>query len=289
MVALFGACVGSFINVVAYRLPRACMSIAKPRSRCPRCSAAIAWYDNLPVLSWLLLRGRCRKCRARISVRYPLVELLVAALFVVVALRVLPREALRDPWRFGLPWLDWGVRSLITGALVALSLIDLDYRILPDPITKSGIVAGPFLAFLAPGVQPSPVIDGWSLFGERSLQQLLGANLVALVHGVLGAITSGFLLWGIGALGSRVFRKPAMGFGDVKMFAAMGAVLGFWSLLALFVATFTGAIVGILIKLATKGRYIPFGPFLAVGMWVVMLWGEPVLSAYFSLVHVFRR
>lgn len=287
IVALFGACVGSFINVVAYRLPRACMSIAKPRSRCPRCSAAIAWHDNIPVLSWIVLRGKCRKCGAPISIRYPLVEILVAALFLVVALRVLPKEALRDPYRFGLSWLDFAVRSLITGSLVALSLIDLDYRILPDPITKSGIVAGPFLAFLAPSVQPSPVIDGWS-FGGRPLQAVLGPNFVALVHGVLGAIVSGLLLWGIGALGSRAFRKPAMGFGDVKMFAAMGAVLGFWSLLALIVATFTGAIVGILVKLATKGRYIPFGPFLAVGMWVVMLWGERVLSAYVGLVSVCR-
>jgi leader peptidase (prepilin peptidase)/N-methyltransferase len=283
MIATFGACVGSFINVVAYRLPRACMSIAKPRSRCPRCSSPIAWYDNLPVLSWLLLRGKCRRCRTRISIRYPLVELLVAALFVIVAVRVLPAEALRNPWSHGVAWLDCGVRLLITGALVSLSLIDLDHRILPDPITKSGIVAGPFLAFLAPRVQPSPVIDGWRLFGSDSLQTMLGTNVVALVHGVLGAIASGLLLWGIGALGSRVFRKPAMGFGDVKMFAAMGAVLGFWSLLALFVAVLTGAVIGILVKLAGKGRYIPFGPFLAIGMWIVMLWGERVLSWYFSL------
>jgi leader peptidase (prepilin peptidase)/N-methyltransferase len=281
MVALIGACVGSFINVVAYRLPRACMSIAKPRSRCPRCSAPIAWYDNLPIVSWVALRARCRACKARIPVRYPLVELLVAGLFFVTAWVVLPLEAMRRPFagQNWLPWLDWAVRCTITSALVALSLIDLDYRILPDAITKPGIAFGPLLAFLAPGVQPTPVIGAWSIGGEP-LELRLGPHFVALIHGVLGAALGWIALWSIGALGSRLFRKPAMGFGDVKMFAAMGGVLGFWCLLALFVATVAGALVGIGIKLAAKGRYIPFGPFLAIGMWVVMLWGELVFSAW---------
>jgi leader peptidase (prepilin peptidase)/N-methyltransferase len=285
IVAAIGACVGSFINVVAYRLPRACMSIAKPRSRCPRCSTPIAWYDNLPVVSWLALRAKCRHCKAPISPRYPLVELLVAGLFLVLAWKVLPAEALRRPLDWWRPWLTWAVMATITGALVSLSLIDLDYRILPDQITKSGIVAGPFLALIAPGVQPTPVIAGWKLFGQDALGTLLSPGWVAFVHGVLGAAAGWIVLWGIGALGSKVFKKPAMGFGDVKMFSAMGGVLGFWSLLALFVAVFTGAIIGILIKLVKKGRYIPFGPFLAIGMWVVMLWGEPVLDLYMKLVR----
>jgi leader peptidase (prepilin peptidase)/N-methyltransferase len=234
------------------------------------------------------LRGKCRKCGPKISFRYPLVELLTAAAFVVVALEVLPAEALRDPFRNGALWLQWTVMSVITGALVALSLIDLDYRILPDAITKPGIVLGPILAFLAPGIQPTPVIGGWPL-GGTPLEILLdrccspfGPNLLALLHGVLGAVTGWLVLWSIGALGSLAFRKPAMGFGDVKMFAAMGGGLGFWCLLSLFVATFAGALFGIVIKLAKKGRYIPFGPFLAIGMWVVMLWGERVLSAWLS-------
>jgi leader peptidase (prepilin peptidase)/N-methyltransferase len=283
IVASIGACVGSFINVVAYRLPRACMSIVKPRSRCPRCSTAIAWYDNLPVLSWILLRGRCRHCKASISFRYPAVEILVAAAFAAVAWNVLPLEALRRPAQHPLLWLDWTVRSLITAALFALALIDFDYRILPDAITKPGIAIGPVLAFLAPAVQPMPVIDGWSLFGSQPLGELLSPRWIALVHGVLGAAAGWIALWGLGAAGSWAFRKPAMGFGDVKMFAAMGAVLGFWCFVALLVAVFSGAIFGILIKLAGKGRYIPFGPFLAIGMWVVMLWGAPVLSWYLRL------
>jgi leader peptidase (prepilin peptidase)/N-methyltransferase len=259
------------------------MSIARPRSRCPRCSAPIAWYDNLPVVSWILLRARCRHCRAGISARYPAVEILVAASFAVIAWRVVPLEAMRSPFDHGRVWLDWGIRSSITAALVALSLIDLDYRILPDAITKPGIVLGPVLAFLAPAIQPSPAIGRWALFGSRPLEVVLSPEWLALVHGVLGAIAAWGVLWGIGALGSWAFRKPAMGFGDVKMFAAMGGVLGFWCFVALLVAVFAGSIFGILIKLAGKGRYIPFGPFLAIGMWVVMLWGAAVLSAYFKM------
>lgn len=258
------------------------MSIAKPRSRCPRCSVPIAWYDNLPVVSWLLLRARCRACKAPISFRYPLVEIVTAAAFFVIAWKVLPRESLRNPLGFGSLWLDWGVRCLITSALIALTLIDLDYLILPDSITKPGIAIGPVLAFLAPAVQPSGVIGKWG-FGGQPLELSIGPHWVALIHGVLGAVLAWCVIWSIGALGSLAFRKPAMGFGDVKMFAAIGAALGFWCLLALLVATFAGAFVGILVKLAKKGRYIPFGPFLAIGMWVVMLWGERVFSWWLSL------
>ncbi len=285
MVAAIGACVGSFLNVVAYRLPRACMSIVKPRSRCPRCASMIAWYDNLPVLSWLMLRGRCRTCDTRISARYPLVELGVTALFAVVAWRVLPLEALRRPAEHGAEWLHFCVAALITSSLIALSLIDLDYLILPDQITKTGIVIGPLLAFLDPAIQPTLVIKAWTVFGllDRPLETAIGLSGVALVHGVLGALVAGGTLWLIGVCGTWAFKKEAMGFGDVKMIAAMGGVLGFWSLLALVVAVMTGAVVGIVVKLAGKGRYIPFGPFLALGMWIVMLWGVPVLAWWLRL------
>jgi leader peptidase (prepilin peptidase) / N-methyltransferase len=282
MVALVGACVGSFINVVAYRLPRECMSIAKPRSRCPRCSAPIAWYDNLPVVSWIFLRARCRTCQTPISFRYPLVEILTSCAFLAVAWNVLPKEALREPWEFGWPWLDWGVRCLITGTLIALALVDLDYWILPDQITKPGIVLGPLLAFAAPGVQPTPVIGKWS-FGGMPLEVRIGPHWVALLHGVLGAVAAWATIAAIGVIGKKVFRKDAMGGGDVKLFAGMGGVLGFWSLLAFLVATFAGALIGILVLLARKGTKIPFGPFLAFGMWVVMLWGERVLFWWLSL------
>ncbi len=285
MVASIGACVGSFLNVVAYRLPRECMSIVKPRSRCTRCAHMIAWYDNLPILSWLMLRGRCRACRVGISPRYPLVELFVAALFVVTALLVLPHEGWRRPADHATQWLQVGVMALIGSALVALTLIDLDFFILPDEITKSGIVLGPFLAFIAPGIQPSLVLKGWTVFGllGTPLETMVGDRGVALIHGVLGAVVAGGTLWLIGVAGTWAFKKDAMGFGDVKMLAAMGGVLGFWSLLALVVAVMTGAVVGIVVRLVSKGRYIPFGPFLALGMWIVMLWGKPLLGWWLGL------
>ena len=274
---VIGACVGSFINVVAFRLPRECMSLSRPRSRCPRCAAPIRWHENIPVLSWLILRGRCRACGCSISPRYPLVEALTALLFVLTARLMLPAGAFEAPLDHGQEWLRVGLACVITAALLVLSLIDLDYRILPDEITKSGIVLGSLMAFLAPGLQPTPVIGGF--FPEGA-----SPRVVALVHGLLGAATGMGALWTIGYLGSKAFRKPAMGLGDVKMIGAMGAVLGFWVFLALAVAAVAGGLIGGVLRLVAGARYIPFGPFLALGMWSVMVGGEPILRFYLGLV-----
>lgn len=276
-IALAGACVGSFLNVVAWRLPRACMSIVRPRSRCPRCAHEIAWYDNLPVLSWVLLRGRCRGCGVGISVRYPLVEALCALLFVVVLRESLGPAGRAEP--FAVPawqWGELGARLLATAALLVLSLVDLDHRILPDELTLGGIVAGLVLAPLLPGLQPSlgPLADE------------LSPRLAASAHAFLGAISAGGGLWLLGYGASKLFRKDAMGLGDVKMLAAMGAWLGFWAWLSLFVASVVGALVGMAVLLVKRERYIPFGPFLAIGAWVVMLWGPEISTIW---LEVFAR
>lgn len=276
---VLGACIGSFLNVVAYRLPRECMSVARPRSRCPRCARAIAWYDNLPVLSWILLRAKCRGCGLPISVRYPGVELGTALLFVWLGWLQLPDGAYQQPMAFGAAWLGLAVMLTITSVLIALSLIDLDYRILPDELTKSGIVLGPVLAFCAPQMQ-----HGAHMIPFGSPDEVdLAFRASALVSGVAGAAVAGGVLWSIGWLGTRAFKKDAMGFGDVKMIAAMGGCLGQWALLSLAVAALCGAVIGIVIRLVTAGRYIPFGPFLAVGMWTVMLWGPEIWNAYIDL------
>lgn len=272
MLAVLGACTGSFLNVVAFRLPRECMSVVRPGSRCPRCAQPIPWSDNLPVLSWVLLLGRCRACGAPISPRYPAVELGTAGLFVLTAWMLLPEAAFRFPWDYAAGWLEAGVALLVTGALVALTLVDLDYRILPDEITKPGLVVAPVLAFLAPGLQPTVVTAGWWPQG--------GPRVAALLHGILGALASLAALWLVGWLASRAFRKEAMGMGDVKLMGCMGGLLGLWSFLALAVAAVAGAAVGILARMLTRNRYIPFGPFLALGTWVVMLRGEQVLQVY---------
>jgi leader peptidase (prepilin peptidase)/N-methyltransferase len=273
-----GACVGSFLNVVAYRLPRECMSIVRPRSRCPGCRRPIPWFENLPVLSWILLRGRCSGCRERIPVRYPAVEAATAGLFALVA-----SLAFRDhAWEAGrLPplqaWIDFSVGATITSALLALSLIDWDHRILPDELTKPGMVLGPILAFAAPRWQHgrpwlAPFPEGpWA------------PRLNACVSGAAGLAVAGGVLWLVGAVGARAFKKEAMGQGDVKMMAAMGGVLGLWALLALGVASVLGAVAGIVHRLVTKDRYIPFGPFLALGMWLVMWFGPWIFDGWFSL------
>ncbi|MAG58773.1 MAG: prepilin peptidase [Planctomycetes bacterium] len=274
--AVLGACIGSFLNVVVYRLPRECMSLVKPRSRCPRCATAIAWFDNLPVLSWMVLGGKCRHCALGISFRYPAVELATAGLFLGLGLILVPWKGFTVPVECGERWLAWAVAAVITSALVALSLIDLDYRILPDEITKSGIVLGPVLAFLAPSMHHGKFIVGVDA-GEWTEQ------MSAVSSGVLGAVIAGGTLWLIGWLGTKAFKKDAMGLGDVKMIAAMGGCLGLWALLSLAVAAVVGAVIGIAVRAVTKDTYIPFGPFLSVGMWTVMLWGEEILECYLGL------
>jgi leader peptidase (prepilin peptidase)/N-methyltransferase len=272
-----GCCVGSFLNVVAYRLPRECMSLARPRSRCPTCARPIAWFDNIPILSWVILGGRCRGCRSEISPRYPLVELATGILFVVTAALVLSRDAVAAPRDHGASWAVCGVALLVVSTLVALTLIDIDYRILPDRITKTGIVVAPLLGALAPGVQPGQVL-ALPEFGLLS-----GIRWQAFGNGVVGAVVAGGVLWGIGWLGTKAFRKEAMGFGDVKMIAAMGGLLGLWALLSLAVAAVAGALVGIVVMLVTRERLIPFGPFLALGTWAVMVRGREILDFWLGL------
>ncbi len=275
-----GACVGSFLNVVAYRLPRACMSVVRPASRCPRCQTPIAAYDNVPVLAWFWLRGKCRRCRLPISFRYPAVEMFTAGLFVLVALWTvgpLGRDAFLSP-RAGQAWIEWGVGALVTGGLLALSLIDFDHYILPDEITKTGIFIGPLLAFAAPRFQHgSPfvrILDSAHEWAPR---------VNALASGIAGAAVASALLYGVGWLGSKIFKKEAMGFGDVKMIAAMGGLLGLWALLALAVASILGAVIGLSARGFQRNRYIPFGPFLAAGMWLVMWFGPELLHGWLTL------
>lgn len=279
-----GACVGSFLNVVAYRLPRRCMSVSKPRSRCPKCTSLIGWRDNIPVVSWLLLRGRCRNCASPISVRYPAVELATAALFVALAhLLPLAPAALIEPAKHAEAWITYLAAATITSGLIALTLIDWDWQILPDPITKGGMLLGPLLLLFAPGLQPATAWLNAVKVAGVPLVESIGVRGVVALHGVLGEVVAGGSLWIIGVLGSKAFGREAMGFGDVKMMAAMGGVLGLWALLALGVAALVGAVVGIAMKGVGRGRYVPFGPFLALGMWTVMLRGEPMLDAWLGL------
>lgn len=270
LAALLGACVGSFLNVVAWRLPRQ-ESLLRPGSHCPRCGTPLAWFENLPVLGWLALRGRCRHCGAGIAIRYPLVELFTAGLWVAA---VAAKPGSMGPLPPALPLLLAG--WLLLSWLIPLTLIDLDRLWLPESLCRWGLLLG-----LA-----ATLLLGWSQSGVLA-RELLFHHLVAAGVGLVG-----FEL--VSALGERLIGKPALGLGDAKLAAMLGAWLGLTGLgLTVILAVFSGALVGLAGRLSGRlGRQqpFPFGPFLAGGgaaVWLLgigfwqellgrLLWGQPL-------------
>jgi leader peptidase (prepilin peptidase)/N-methyltransferase len=254
-----GASFGSFLNVVVYRLP-AKLSILWPPSRCPRCLRELKKRDNLPILGWLRLKGRCRYCKSRISLRYPLVEAVTGLLFLLVF------------WKYDF---DFGVQTLgycaFLSWLLVLSLIDLDTMTLPNSLTQSGLVAG-------------LVFQGTVGFLQAS--QGVGVSQ-QLMTGIVGAVVGLWLFDIIGFLGSIAFGRTAMGMGDAKLASMMGAWLGWkYLLLSGFIAVAVGAFGGVsAIAIGRRSRWqrMPFGPFLALGAALTVFWGEAILSAYLQL------
>jgi leader peptidase (prepilin peptidase)/N-methyltransferase len=272
---LLGMNVGSFLNVVAHRLPLG-LSVVRPRSRCPCCLTPIAATDNIPVLSWLLLGGRCRGCRTRISGRYASVELLTGALGAWAAWALVADSGRADE---GAAWAHAAIVFVALAAMTAASLVDLDHRILPDEITLPGMWAGPPLAALLPELLLGPTRDA-----PEWVPAAWPAPLQAALVSAAGLAVGGGVIWGIGAVGTRALGKEAMGFGDVKFLAAIGGFAGpVGALLALVVAAAVGAVVGIVRLSMTGDRYIPFGPFLAVGGAVAMLHGPQIVGWYLGL------
>jgi leader peptidase (prepilin peptidase) / N-methyltransferase len=245
--AAIGLCIGSFLNVVIYRVPIG-QSIVTPPSRCRKCGYQLQWYDNIPVLSWLFLRGRCRKCGVGVSMQYPIVELITGALFVLVIWMTPPGPLL-------------ATRLILVCILIALFGIDLEHQILPNVITLPGIAIGVLLSLIAP--------PGWK-------DALIG---VLLGGGVLYAIAGAYYLWR---------REEGMGMGDVKMLAMIGAFLGWKAVLVtLVLSSFAGAIIGVALMAAQRGTMkfaLPFGTFLAIGAIVSMFVGEPLVAWYAGLL-----
>jgi len=241
--AAFGAIIGSFLNVVIYRLPLG-QSIVSPPSRCRKCGYSLQWYDNIPIISWVLLRGRCRKCGVNVSWQYPIVELVTALLFVLVVWLTPSGPLLAS-------------RLLLVCILIALFGIDLEHQILPNSITLPGIVAGVLLSLIAP--------PGWK-------DSLLG---VLLGGGVLYAIAGAYYLWR---------REEGLGMGDVKMLGMIGAFLGWKAVLVtLVLSSFSGAVIGVALIAAQRGGLrlaLPFGTFLSIGALVAMLAGEALVAWY---------
>ena len=251
-VFLAGLCIGSFLNVCIWRIPRD-ESIVFPGSHCPACGHAIAPWDNIPLLSWLILNGRCRHCRGPISPRYFLVELLTGALFTAL-------------------WLVHGVSVLtpvyllFAAALVMATFIDLDHLILPDRVTLGGMILGPVLSFAL------PVLHGQT---ER---------LPALLHSLIGLALGYGLLWLVATLGRLILKRDAMGMGDLKLLGAIGACLGGQAVLfTIFVSSLTGTLLGLGLIAAGKKELqskIPYGPHLALAAVLWMLCGPACIAAY---------
>lgn len=264
-----GACIGSFLNVCIYRLPRG-ESIVRPRSHCPHCGFMIPWYQNIPVLSWLCLRGKCANCKGPISFRYTFVELMTAVLFLGVYMKW------ASPWSLAFsPVSNPAVIPcywLFLSGLVLGTFIDFKHFILPDSVTIGGMVAGPILSALVPALHGSHLC--W--------YQGLGYSL-------LGEVVGFGLLFAIAEIGTLIFKKEAMGFGDVKLMGAIGAFLGWKAVLfTVFVSSLLGSISGLIliacggVKLQSR---IPFGPYLAAGATIWVFWGPTLLEYYLKFTR----
>ena len=233
---LFGACVGSFLNVVIWRLPRG-ESLSKEASHCPRCGVRIRWFDNVPVLGWLMLKGRCRACKGGISPRYPIIEALTALLFVLVAIRHDPRQEL------GIAI----VKSLVLAALVAIAFIDHDERIIPTQIVGPGAILGLVAAFL---------VNGWA--PDTFLPSLEKRHVAGLLRALGGAATGAGTIFVIRVLGRAVWKKEVMGFGDVRLMGMVGAFTGpVETLYVLFLGSLSGAVLGGLLVLIRTRSFVP--------------------------------
>lgn len=267
---VFGGVIGSFLNVVIHRLPRD-QSIVFPNSRCPSCETAIAFYDNVPVLSYLLLGGKCRSCKVHISARYPAVEALTALLWVAVAWR--------DGLTFALPF-----DLIFVTAIVALVFIDAEHMILPNAITYPGIVFAVIARLAIPYLLGQPHFD--------DLPMLLGGALAgmplwaaSLTGALIGALVGGGSLWLMGWAWQKLRGVEAMGLGDVKMMFMVGAYLG-WrlTLLTIFLGALSGSVIGIVITVKEGRRdlqsLMPYGVYLGIGTVVALFFGSQLVNWY---------
>jgi leader peptidase (prepilin peptidase)/N-methyltransferase len=273
VVFVFGLLIGSFLNVVIYRLPLQ-ESIVFPGSHCPNCNAEIKWYDNIPVISYaILLRGRCRNCRARISLIYPAVELLVACLYLVVFLVHKDQVVLGS-------WLPMIADLVFVSLIVPLVFIDLHHKLLPNKITYPGLVVLLVLRAIVP--------DPWILAQTPRLFGLGAAPTwaIAVFGSVLGALVGGGSLWLVREAYYRLRHVEGMGLGDVKMMLMVGAFLGWQlTLLTIFIGSVLGSLVGVLliIRGGTMKMQIPFGVFLGPAAIIALFVGKQFITWYVGM------
>jgi leader peptidase (prepilin peptidase)/N-methyltransferase len=289
---LVGLLVGSFLNVAIHRHAIEGESISKPRrSRCPSCKTTLTWRENIPLLSWLVLRGRCRTCGWRIPLRYPLVEALNAGAWVWIAAQTFPER-----WALGL------VQCVVVSGLIVATFVDFDCFEIPDEVSIGGLVAAPIVSFLLPELHQNGIVVRW-LDGASRIEP---SRMAALSSALAGMAVGAGILWLIGKVGSRIYGRDAMGLGDVKLLGAGGGFVGPGAVLvALMIGALSASVFGLfnilryaaLVRARNRrrgrsrspvhalavgrvaGRYLPFGPFLALGIAVVLL-GWRALSVW---------
>lgn len=245
---IFGALIGSFLNVCILRIP-AGKSIAFPPSHCPKCEAAIKWYDNLPILSWFILRGKCRSCKEQFSFRYPMVEFLTAMFSLAAMMKFGPSPAYLIYFTF-------------IASLIVITFIDLDHQIIPDVISLPGIPLGLLASFALPAITYKESLIGIAAGGGLLLTVAMGYEFIA--------------------------RKEGMGGGDIKLLAMIGAFLGWKGVLfTIFSGSLIGTVIGISL-MAAQGKdskyAIPFGPFLSMGALLYLFFGEPIVYWYLMML-----
>ena len=267
IVFAFGAVIGSFLNVCVHRMPLD-ESIVSPPSHCPHCNQRIRWIDNIPLVSYLALRGRCRDCGAGISSRYFLVELLTAVLFLLIWLKLTQWD---NPPVRGMFFLKGPIYWLVIAGLIVATFIDFEHYIIPNEITFGGILVGLLLSAVYP-----PLLDADTI-------------KLSLVRSALGVVVGGLTLLVVAMVGEKVFRKEAMGMGDVKLLAAIGAFFGWQStLFTLFVSSCLGGVVGLVLVMGRKRGWqsrIPYGPYLAFGALLWMFCGREIVNWYLSFIQ----
>jgi len=244
LIFILGLIVGSFSNVCIYRIPRN-ESIIYPASHCPKCCSKIKPFDNIPLFSFILLKGRCRHCKSKISIQYPMVELLTGLIYLIIYLI----------YGFSVQTL---IYIILSSALIIIAFIDLNEQIVPDVISLPGIVIGFILSFFV--------------------------FYISFINSALGVVVGGGIILIIGLAGSVIFKKEAMGGGDVKLAAMIGAFLGWrYIIISLFLGFFLGALAGIFLimaKIKSREDAVPFGPFIVLGSFITLLWGEKIISWY---------
>ena len=253
LIFIFGLIIGSFLNVCIVRMPLE-KSVVRPRSHCVNCKSMIPWYDNIPLISYILLGGKCRFCKNKISPRYFLVELLTGLAFLGFYAY------------YGLSPVLFPYLVMLSGFIVA-TFVDFEHRIIPDEISVGGMCVGIVLSLFIPELH---------VVGAKSG---LMPHAISLGKSLLGVLVGGGSIYAMGLLGDLIFKKESMGGGDVKLMAMVGAFLG-WklALLSFFVAPFFGAVYGIVEKIRTKDSAIAYGPFLVSGTLVSMFYGEEIIA-----------